>query len=99
MGLKKRQSLVISLVLTCFIFLQLSYQWHQNDGAAHQSVHVCNDCEKLSFLDNIHTTLTYLLSYPFSTRLTYRFKNVSLNELITHRLIYLRGPPQTLFQI
>ena len=93
-NLQKNQSLVLSLALICFLFMQFSYQVHQYDGVAHQPNHVCKVCNKLSSLDNIHAAPNNSLIEPTTARFIYRFINTSHNELITHRLIYLRGPPQ-----
>ena len=96
MSLKKNQHFVLPLALICFLFMQFSYQVHQYDGAAHQPNHVCKVCNKLSSLDNIHTALDNSLFVSTTARFIYSFINTSHNELITHRLIYLRGPPQIL---
>ena len=93
-NLKKNQNFVLSLALICFLFMQFAYKSHQYDGATHQPNHVCKICNKLSSLDNIYTTLDSSLSDSTTARFIYHFTNISLNELITHRLIYLRGPPQ-----
>jgi len=94
LNLKKNQNLVLSLALICFLFMQFTYQGHQYDSAAHQPNHVCKVCNKLSSLDNIHAAPDNSLIDSTTARFIYRFTNISLNELLTHRLIYLRGPPQ-----
>jgi len=94
MYLKKNQSFVLPLALVCFLFMQFSYQVHQYDGAAHQPNHVCKVCNKLSSLDNIHTAPDKAVFDSTTPKFIYSFINTSHNELITHRLIYLRDPPQ-----
>jgi len=93
-NLQKNQNFVLSLALICFLFMQFAYQGHQYDGATHQPNHVCKVCNKLSSLDNIHAAPDNSLFDSTTARFIYRFINTSHNELITHRLIYLRGPPQ-----
>tara|TARA_R110001592_G_scaffold291319_1_gene560693 strand:+ start:177 stop:482 length:306 start_codon:yes stop_codon:yes gene_type:complete len=93
-NLKKNQNLVLSLALICFLFMQFIYQDHQYDGNAHQPNHVCKVCNKLSSLGSTHTASNHSLFDLITARFIYRFSNISHDELITHRLIYLRGPPQ-----
>jgi len=92
--IKKNQKLILSLVLMCVLFMQFAFQGHQYDGAAHKTNHVCNVCVKLSNLGNLHSAPDGLLFDSTTAGFFYRFVNISLNELVTHRLIYLRGPPQ-----
>jgi len=91
---KKNQNLVLSLALICFLFMQFAYQGHLYDGSAHQANHVCKICNKLSSLDNAHAAPDNSPIGSITARFSYRFINISQNTLITHRLIYLRGPPQ-----
>lgn len=91
---KKNQNLVLSLALIFFLFMQFVYQSHQYDGAAHQPNHVCKVCNKLSSLDYTHASPNNSVIVSTKARFIYRFSNISQDELITHRLIYLRGPPQ-----
>jgi len=92
---RKNLNLVLSLALICFLFMQFAYLSHQYDGDEHQSVHVCKVCNKLSSLSNLHTAPDNSFSFSTTASFIYRFTNISLHELITHRLIYLRGPPQS----
>ena len=95
--IKKNQNLVLSLALMCVLFMQFAYQGHQYDGAAHNPGEVCKVCIKLSSLDNANTTPD---NYAFDSTMAgfiYRFIHISFDESVTHRLIYLRGPPQVQF--
>jgi hypothetical protein len=98
-SLKKNQNLVLSLALVCFLFMQFAYQSHQYDGAAHQKNHICKVCIKLSSQDNTHAAPNNSLIDSITAGFIYRFTSISLNELIIHRLIYLRGPPQVFTEI
>jgi len=91
---KKNQNLVLSLALMCVLFMQFAFQGHQYDGAAHKANHVCKICIKLSSLDNALAAPDNSLFNSTTAGFTYRFINISLDGLVSHRLIYLRGPPQ-----
>lgn len=91
---KKTQKLVLSLTLMCVLIMQFVYQGHQYDGAAHNPNEVCKVCLKLSSLDSVLATPDCSWFDSIKVGFIYRFINISLDELVSHRLIYLRGPPQ-----
>lgn len=92
--LKKDRNLILFLALMCVLLMQFVYQNHQYDGPAHDLNDICKVCLKLSSLDSGHKTPDISFFDSTMARIVYRFVNISLDELIIHRRIYLRGPPQ-----
>ncbi len=93
-SLRKPLILALILALTCFLIMQFFYQSHQYDGSAHQQKHICKVCVKLSSQENTHVALSNTFIESITVKFIYHFTNNSLNELITHRFILLRGPTQ-----
>ena len=92
--IKKNQKLMFTLALMCVFFMQFAFQAHQYEGATHKPNHVCKVCIKLSSLDSQLVAPDHSFFDLTKAGLPYCFTNISLDELVSHRLIYLRGPPQ-----